>query len=656
MTDTPTTEMTAPSTATADHPLSMLSAAEMKRAVEIIVGCGRLGPPEQATLARFVHVVLHEPEKAVVLAWQPGDPIDRQVRALVVPGVELDIVEAVVSVTTGEVVEWQVVKGMRPALMFGESMMAMVGVREHPEWQAAMRRRGITDFDRVQLDPWPAGNFGLPLESGRRICRVLSYLRESPTDNGYARPIEGVLVFFDMSAGVVIEVADYDLVPLPPERSSYLPEDVGAMRTDLRPIEITQPEGPSFTVEGNLVTWQRWSLRVGFDPYEGLTIHTVGYEDAGTVRPILYRASVSEMVVPYGHPGPMHNWKNAFDAGEWGLGRMTQPLTLGCDCLGVIHYFDALLTSEQGHPYTIANAICMHEEDYGILWKHNDLHGGTAEVRRSRRLVVSSIATVGNYEYGFFWYFYLDGSIQFEVKLTGVISPMAVATGEKPEFGELVGPDVAGPNHQHLFNVRLDFDIDGVANTVYECDAEPAPLGPDNPYGNAWRSVATSLDSEQQAIRDVDAARSRVWKIVNPQRLNRLGQPVGYKLMPGATPTLLAHPESSIAKRAAFARHNLWVTPYARDERRAAGEYPNQHEGGDGLPHWTGADRPIVDTDVVVWHSFGVTHVVRPEDWPVMPVEYTGFLMAPVGFFERNPALDVPTGNGHCSDHIEGVG
>jgi primary-amine oxidase len=649
------TDTLAPSTATADHPLAMLSAAEMRRAAKIILGSGRLGSTESAASARFVHLVLHEPAKEVVLTWRPGDAIDRQARALVVPGAGLDFVETVVSVTTGEIVEWQVIEGMRPALMFGESMVAIGAVRDDPDWQAAMLRRGITDFERVQLDPWPAGNFGLPLEAGRRISRVLSYLRESPTDNGYARPIEGVLVFFDMSAGKVIEVADYGLIPLPPERSSYLPEDVGAMRTDLRPIEITQPEGPSFTVEGNLVQWQRWSLRIGFDPYEGLTLHTVGYEDGGRVRPILYRASVSEMVVPYGHPGPMHNWKNAFDAGEWGLGRMTQSLTLGCDCLGVIHYFDALLSNEQGKPYTIANAICMHEEDYGILWKHNDLHGGTSEVRRSRRLVVSSIATVGNYEYGFFWYFYLDGSIQFEVKLTGVISPMAVAPGEKPEFAELVGPDVAGPNHQHIFNVRLDFDIDGVANTVYECDAEPAPLGPDNPFGNSWRSVATSLDTEQQAIRDVDPARSRVWKIVNSQRRNRLGQPVGYKLVPGATPTLLAHPESSIAKRATFARHNLWVTPYARDERRAAGEYPNQNAGGDGLPRWTAADRSISDTDVVVWHSFGVTHVVRPEDWPVMPVEYAGFLMAPVGFFERNPALDVPAGNGHCSNHIDGV-
>jgi primary-amine oxidase len=182
---------------------------------------------------------------------------------------------------------------------------------------------------------------------------------------------------------------------------------------------------------------------------------------------------------------------------------------------------------------------------------------------------------------------------------------------------------------------------------VYEVEAEVVPPGPDNPWANAFRQTATALESEQRAQRDVNAATSRAWKVVNPGVTNRLGQPVGYKLTPTmSTPTMLAAPESSVGRRAGFARHNLWVTPYAPDERRAAGDYPNQHEGGDGLPRWTAADRSIADTDVVLWYTFGVTHFVRPEDWPVMPVEYTGFLLSPFGFFERNPALDIPTSTG----------
>jgi primary-amine oxidase len=630
------------------HPLDALDAAEIQAAAAVLRADSRM-----ADAALFAYFGLDEPSKEAVAGFSAGDAVDRRVRVVIVPGPAADVVEAVVDVGRGAVASWREVPGVRPALLYGESFNAIVALHEHPEWKAALARRGITDLTRVQIDPWPAGNFGLSHEEGRRISRCLAYYRETDTDNGYARPIEGLIAFVDNGRGEVLEVVDHGLVPLPPERGGYLRDDVGPMREDLKPLEITQPEGPSFTVDGNLVRWQRWSLRVSMDPYEGLVLHTIGYEDGGRVRPILHRASVSEMVVPYGHTGPMHNWKNAFDAGEWGLGRMANSLTLGCDCLGEIRYLDVTFGNERGKPYTIENAICMHEEDYSILWKHVDLRTGTTEVRRQRRLVISSIATVGNYEYGFYWYFYLDGSMQLEVKLTGVMSTMAVDGDGELGNAAMVAPQLAAPYHQHLFNVRLDFDVDGTANTVYEVDSVAAPDGPDNPLGNAFTVEATPLETEQQAQRVVDPSRSRCWKIVNPEVRNRLGEPVGYKLVPASTPTLLARPESSVGRRATFATRNVWVTPYRADERRAAGDYPNQHGGGDGLPRWTAADRPVADTDVVVWHTFGLTHIPRPEDWPVMPVESTGFLLSPVGFFDRNPALDVPPSPGHCEGEAD---
>jgi primary-amine oxidase len=636
--------------AAAPHPLDPLTADEVRHAVGVIAADARFEVD-----AVFVHLRLHEPEKAVVLAHEPGAPVDREVEALLVPpGARLEAIDVVVSVTKGEVRTWTVAPGMRPALLFGESMMAIIGVKENPEWQAALRRRGIDDFDRVQIDPWPAGSFGAEHEAGRRISRCISYVRAEHTDNGYAQPIEGVIAFFDQGAGEVLEVIDLGVVPMPEERGSYLRDAIGPLRTDLKPLEIVQPEGPSFTVDGNHVQWSRWSFRVGFDPYEGLVLHTVDYHDGDRVRPVLHRASISEMVVPYGDPGPMHGWKNAFDAGEWGLGRMGNSLALGCDCLGVIHYFDAVLATEQGEPYTVENVVCLHEEDYGILWKHHDMHGGTDETRRSRRLVVSFIATVGNYEYGFYWYFYLDGNIQLEVKLTGIVSPMAIVPGEQPAFANVIAPGLAAPHHQHLFSARLDLDVDGPVNSVEEINAEPEPAGPENPWGNAFRPHVTPLATELAAQRDVNPSTSRAWRVVNPAQRNALDQPVGYKLVPTvSTPTMLASPESSVGRRAGFARHNLWVTPYRADERRAAGEYPNQHEGGDGLPRWTAADRSLVETDIVLWYTFGVTHFVRPEDWPVMPVEYTGFVLSPFGFFDRNPALDVAPTTSTESCHAE---
>jgi primary-amine oxidase len=627
-----------------DHPLAMLTGDEIVRAIQILRTAHELGEK-----AIFVHVILHEMDKDALAAWKPGDPIPREVRVTILPGPELDLIEAVVSITAGEVLAWDVVKGMRPALLMTESVGAIFTTKKHPDYIAALARRGITDLDLVQIDPWPAGAFGYGAEEGRRIARCISFLRTDPKDNGYARPIEGIIVHFDLGRDEVIEVIDHGVTSMPVEHARYFAAD-HEPRHDLKPLEISQPEGPSFAVDGNLVQWQKWTFRVGFGPYEGLTLHQVTYNDQGRERSVMHRASVSEMVVPYGAPDELHGWKNAFDAGEWGLGRMTQPLTLGCDCLGEIHYFDATLASETGHAWVIKNAICMHEEDYGILWKHVDLFGGTSEVRRSRRLVVSFISTVGNYEYAFYWYFYQDGNIQLEVKLTGIVSAMAIEPGTQPPFANVIAPGVAAPHHQHLFNVRLDMDVDGPVNEVHEVEAEIIPMGDDNPWGNAFRPKATRLEHESEAKRLVNPATSRVWKIVNPAVKNRLGIPVAYKLVPTmSTPTMLAHPESSVGKRAGFARHNLWVTPYERSEQRAAGEYPNQHDGGDGLPRWTAADRSLTDTDVVLWYTFGVTHFVRPEDWPVMPVEYTGFLLSPFGFFDRNPALDVPPSTaGHC--------
>src|SRR5580693_8092142 len=494
------------------HPLAPLAGDEIRAARDIILASGRAEVPNDGL--RFAYVGLCDPPKDLVRAFDRGEKVDvdRRVRVVLLQGPVADVTEAIVSVTRREVDRWEIVRDVRPPLQIEESILVLAALHEHPEWNAALDRRGIVDRSMVQIDPWPAGTFGLAHEEDRRITRCLPFLRESKDDNGYARPLEGLLAFVDMGRGEVLEVVDRGVVPSPPKSGSYYPEDNGPLRSDLKPLEITQPEGPSFEVEGNLVRWQKWTLRVGMDPLEGLVLYTVGYEDGGRVRPVLYRASVSEMVVPYGHPGPMHAWKSAFDAGEWGLGRMANSLTLGCDCLGEIHYFDDVFADEHGKPRTRANAICMHEEDYGILWKHVDLPSGRTEVRRSRRLVVSSIATVGNYEYGFYWYFYLDGTIQLEVKLTGIMSTMAVGDDGPGPHANMIAPGLAAPYHQHLFNVRLDVEIDGPSNCVFEVDAVPSPPGKGNPVGSAFGIAATLLETELAARRDVDPTRSRTWR------------------------------------------------------------------------------------------------------------------------------------------------
>lgn len=616
------------------HPLEPLTVEEVGLAVTIV-----RSERELSNQFRFPTVVLNEPPKQVVLNFQTGDPVNREAFLILLDNTTGATYEAIVSLTEAKVTSWKHIPSVQPNIMPDELGECEAAVKAHPEFRAVLAKRGITDLDLVMVDPWAIGNFGLEEEKGIRLSRCLCYLRTTPFSNAYARPIDGVVPVVDLNKMEVLRIEDMGAVPVPPEPGEYASRFI-PFRKDLKPLHITQPEGASFEVNGHHIRWQKWQLRIGFTPREGLVLYTVGYEDQGQLRPILYRASIAEMVVPYGDPRPQHFRKNAFDLGEHGVGILANSLRYGCDCLGEIYYFDAVLTNSRGEVSITENAICMHEEDYGILWKHTDWRLEEVEVRRSRRLVLSFIATVDNYEYGFFWYFYQDGTIQFEVKLTGIL--LCGALADTPKYGTLVAPELNAFNHQHFFSMRLDFDIDGTNNSVYEVNTEAEPIGPENPYGNAFFAQSTKLSTELEAQRIVDQLKARYWKVVNPNVSNSHGQPVGYKLLPGDNVLPFAHPDAPILKRAGFMTRHLWVTPYSASERFSTGDYPNQHPGGEGLPQWTQANRSIEDTDIVVWYTFGHHHIPRPEDWPVMPVAYTGFMLKPVGFFEGNPALDVP--------------
>jgi len=630
--------------AIARHPLDPLTADEVAAARDIVRRDCAL-----AETARFVTIRLEEPTKEAVRSFGVGDPIERRAFVVVMDRAQNSLHDGVVSVTADEVVSWVERQGLQAPLIWDDAEAAKRVISGDPRWQEAMRRRGIEDFEKVHIDPWMVGNFGIPEEQGRRVVASLSYLIGETGDNPYARPIEGVVVYVDLNAELVMRVVDVDpAIPIPEDPGRYDAGSVGPLRDDLKPIEITQPEGPSFEVVGNEIRWQGWRFRYSFNGREGLVLHTIGYEDAGTVRPLIHRASLSEMIVPYGDTSPSHFFQHAFDLGDFGVGKGVNSLVLGCDCLGEITYLDAVLNDDHGNPVEVKNAICLHEEDASILWKHWEFPDGETESRRSRRLVISSICTNLNYEYGYYWHFYQDGSIEYEVKLTGIMQTAAAAPGSELPHAEWIAPGLSAPHHQHLFNVRLDMEVDGPRNTVSEVDLVAAAPGEGNPYGSAMVTRVTPLRNEMEARREVSSAAGRTWIIASADRENGLGMPTAYRLMPESTPVLLADPESAIGRRGGFARHNLWVTAFDPEERYAGGEYPNQHPGGAGLPEWTAADRSIEREDVVVWHTFGVSHVARPEDWPVMPVEKAGFRLKPWGFFDRNPALDIPPEHPGC--------
>ena len=644
----------------APHPLGSLSTAEFTAIRDIIVAA-----PDFTETTRFAYVGLAEPHKRDVLAWQAGTGAlpDRKARVMLLDMNTGRSTDNVVSLGDGVIESTHVLDGTAGQLpILDTEFEAIAGiVNADPRWAAALAERG-TSIDEVVVVPLSAGFYDYPEEIGRRIVRVLAFRQDYPTDHPWAHPVDGLCAYVDTAAGAITRLIDAATLAIPAEGGNFDdPAVQGEPLTTLKPIVISQPEGASFTVDGEWVTWANWKFQVGFDTREGLVLRQLSFTDAGEERPIIYRASINEMLVPYGDPSPVRFWQNYFDTGEYLFGRYTNSLALGCDCVGEIKYFDAVLADELGNPFTIPNGICMHEEDVGTLWKHGDLFTGANEVRRQRRLVISFFTTVGNYDYGFYWYLSLDGTIECEAKLTGVLFTSAypgvaapgatVEAGADYPYASEVAPGLGAPYHQHLFSARLDMTVDGLANAVDEIEAVRLPMGPGNEHGNAFTMKSTRLASEAGSGRVADASVARSWHIVNTEKTNRMGRPTGYALLPEANPTLMADPQSSIAKRAEFATKHLFVTRYDPAEQYAAGDFVHQNPGGDGITKYIADDAPIDGEDIVLWHTFGPTHFPRVEDWPVMPVDYAKFTLKPYGFFGKNPTLNVPANKpvSHCS-------
>ncbi|ALJ19455.1 primary-amine oxidase [Microbacterium sp. No. 7] len=625
------------------HPLSSLTAAELE-AVRAVV----LALPTTSETVRFAYVGLEEPEKGAVLAWERGGALPERIARVQL----LDLrttrsSDLLISVPTGDVLSEVVLDGTAGQLPILDAEFEEVGAIANADagWVAALAARGLT-VDDVVLVPLSAGNYGHPAEEGRRILRTFAFQQLFPADHPWAHPVDGLTAYIDVAARAVIEIVDTPGFAIPQTSGNFDdPEVQGPPLEGLRPIVITQPEGSSLTVDDERVTWGDWDLRIGFDTREGLILRQLAFKG----RPVMYRGSISEMVVPYADPAPNRFWQNYFDTGEYLFGRYTNELELGCDCVGDITYVDVTLADELGMPRTVRNGVCMHEEDFGSLWKHTDLFTGSAEVRRQRRLVISFFTTVGNYDYGFFWYLYLDGTIECEAKLTGILFTSSYP-GEDHPFASQVAPGLGAPYHQHLFSARLDMTVDGVANVVNEIDAVRLPVSETNPYGNAFTKSVTPITSEKASGRLADGARNRVWQIASTEKTTSMGQPTSYVLFPTETPVLLADDASSIASRAAFATKSLFVTKYDPAERYAAGDFVNQHPGGAGIPAFIEGDEPLVGEDVVLWHTFGLTHFPRNEDWPVMPMDYAKFTLKPYNFFDRSPVLNVPApASAHCA-------
>ncbi|MEV7639693.1 MULTISPECIES: primary-amine oxidase [Actinomycetes] len=618
-----------PITTTTDF--TLLSEAEIATAKELLVSHQLftentriaymgLEDPRADRPGRFVRVMLMDK-----LANSPKDVVLDLVGQAVHSRIDLDPAKV----------------GQMPVLLEEFEMVEAILVAD-PQWAAALAKRNLTP-EQVRVAPLSAGVYEdeYPQEAGRRILRGLAFRQDFAEDSAWAHPVDGLVVYIDTIAGKIDQLLDLEVIPVPETHGNYTdPELTGPVRTTQKPIEITQPEGASFTVSaGNHVEWEKWSLDIGFDMREGLVLYNIAFNDRGTERRILDRASIAEMVVPYGDPSPVRSWQNYFDTGEYLIGRLANSLELGCDCLGEIHYISPVVTDADGNAQKITNGICMHEEDASILSKHADDWSGVKYTRRNRRLVISFFTTVGNYDYGFYWYLYLDGTIEFEAKATGIVFTSAMLD---ERYSSEMAPGLGAPFHQHIFGARLDFALDGGPSRVIEEEAVRLPISKENPRGNAFTRSHTVLATEKQAVRDSNPTAGRTWVVTNPDSKNYLGKPVGYKLMSQGLPTLLAAEGSSIHRRAEFASKALWVTKREDGHRYPTGDFVNQNPGVDGIGSWIEDDKNIDGEQISLWHTFALTHFPRTEDWPMMPVDTVGFTIRPEGFFDRSPVLDVP--------------
>ncbi|KAG7935682.1 Peroxisomal primary amine oxidase [Ogataea polymorpha] len=649
------TQATAASAAPARpaHPLDPLSTAEIKAATNTVKSyfAGKK--------ISFNTVTLREPARKAYIQWkEQGGPLPPRLAYYVIleagkPGVK----EGLVDLASLSVIETRALETVQPILTVEDLCSTEEVIRNDPAVIEQCVLSGIpaNEMHKVYCDPWTIG-YDERWGTGKRLQQALVYYRSDEDDSQYSHPLDFCpIVDTEEKKVIFIDIPNRRRKVSKHKHANFYPkhmiEKVGAMRPEAPPINVTQPEGVSFKMTGNVMEWSNFKFHIGFNYREGIVLSDVSYNDHGNVRPIFHRISLSEMIVPYGSPEFPHQRKHALDIGEYGAGYMTNPLSLGCDCKGVIHYLDAHFSDRAGDPITVKNAVCIHEEDDGLLFKHSDFRDNfaTSLVTRATKLVVSQIFTAANYEYCLYWVFMQDGAIRLDIRLTGILNTYILGDDEEAgPWGTRVYPNVNAHNHQHLFSLRIDPRIDGDGNSAAACDAKssPYPLGsPENMYGNAFYSEKTTFKTVKDSLTNYESATGRSWDIFNPNKVNPYsGKPPSYKLVSTQCPPLLAKEGSLVAKRAPWASHSVNVVPYKDNRLYPSGDHVPQWSGDGvrGMREWIGDGSENIDnTDILFFHTFGITHFPAPEDFPLMPAEPITLMLRPRHFFTENPGLDI---------------
>ncbi|KAK6330431.1 hypothetical protein TWF696_003527 [Orbilia brochopaga] len=633
------------------HPFSPLTEEEIRHAAALL----RKEHPDVDL--QFKCITLREPEKEVMKRWlrEPDSSkpkIDRKAFVVFYYRRTPNLFECVINLASETIELNNKLDGFHSCADGEEILEIERTCLEDEGVKAEIEKLKLPEGTVVLADPWIYGSDGVDDERKQWQCYLYTRPKDDPDSNHYASPIP-ISPVVDVTTMKVVRIDRLPLgiddkledpKPFVPILNDYMPKDQ-KLRTDLKPLNVIQPEGVSFrfSKNGEELEWQKWKMRVGFNHREGMVLYNVTYDG----RDLFYRVSLSDMAVPYGDPRKPYHRKQAFDLGDAGAGVMANNLKLGCDCLGTIGYLSFPLADDKGEPMVMQNCICVHEQDAGIQFKHTNYRTGNSVISRMRELVLQSIITVANYEYIFAFIFNTAGELTYEIKATGILStaPIDQSIKDCPKFGTIVHPGVLAQHHQHIFSLRIDPAIDGFGNKViYEEAKRMDPEDPVNPFGIGYFVQETSVDTESGLLESPE--NNRVFKIQNPKHINPINnKPVGYKIQAPPFQKLMASEGSWHFKRAEFADKAIYVTKYHDWEFFSAGDYTNQSRGGHGVREWCKRNTKF-DTeqgdDVVVWVQFGINHIPRIEDFPVMPVETVKVHMKPVNFFDKNPALDLP--------------
>jgi primary-amine oxidase len=398
-------------TAAAAHPLDPLTPDEIFATVTTLRAAGHA---DKTT--RYPFLRLLEPSKTRVLAWDPGEPIER--RSFTVLYHRGKVFEAVVDVALRRVTSFREIPGVQAPILNDEIFSAGDIALSSPEFVRALERRGYrAPFANLEFLPLTAGYFGDPLEEGRRMMRV-TCLDATDVSNPWAHPIENLHADIDLKLRKVIRVVDTGIVPTPRVDADF-PVESG--RPPSKPLIVTQPQGAGFTVEGHSVRWDRWSFHFRVEEREGLLLSLVRHKDGARQRSVLYQAALSETFVPYGDPTSNWYYRTYMDEGEYGIGEDTPPLERGVDCPDNAQFFNAVIADDDGGALELPNAVCLFERTPHLLWRHYDVFTGETQARAGRELVLRYTCTVGNYDYFIDWVFKQDGSLQLNVGAGGVM-------------------------------------------------------------------------------------------------------------------------------------------------------------------------------------------------------------------------------------------